>query len=523
MTRQVLFTPQRATEDDILANASPGATAQFFVTGTTTPIAIQDVMGNALPNPLTSNSAGVFTQVVYSGPSQVKCVIRDADGGTLYTIDPCPLFDATGSAAVSVTYQPNSYLPQTNVQDAIDQIADILQGVGTPLRFGDGTQGAPSISFLADEDTGFYRVGANEIGFSAGGTVRASLTTLGLRARMVGSAADPSIYFRTGSDRAGLFSSGVGVLNFSTAGTERMRISSAGNVGIGLTNPAAPLHVSGEARASTFNATSSANGGFVGISADSQTEPSFTWSGDTGTGVYLASANQIGFTCNGTEVARISSSGLRFDQEGTAATAAIAPRGDADTGIFWPAANVVAITAGGSELARFASGSFRVGQTGSGSPGVSNTVVGFALSDEGVMSVSREDGSSARFNTNTSGTLVDYRRQGVLLGNIVITSSDASFLNLSDERRKENIIPASDPGSIIDAIEVVEFDWISSDEHVRFGVIAQQMNGVFPEAVIEGGSDPIEQPWGYAADKLVPMLLREIQLLRQRVAALEGA
>jgi len=394
MTRQVLFTPQRATEDDVLANASPGATAEFFITGTTTPVAIEDVDGNPLANPLTSNAAGVFPQVVYLGSDQVKCVIKDADGGTLYTIDPCPLFDAAGSAAVSVTYSPNSYLPQTNVQAVIDELAAILQGQSSTISIKNGTVSSPGLPFASDPSTGIYRIDAGQIGFSSGGS----------------------------------------------------------------------------------------------------------------------------------GVARFNSGGLRFSVDGSASSPALAWFNNTNTGIFRPANNTVGITTNGAEALRVApDGDVRIGQTSNASPGVGNTVVGTGVLSNGVLSISRADGSAVRANTNTTGTLVDFRRQGDLKGTVSVTASDATFVNLSDARRKENIVPAGDPGAIIDAIKVVEYDWISGDSHVQWGLIAQQVHEVLPEVVFEGGEDPAEKPWGYAADKLVPVLLREIQLLRQRVAALEAA
>ncbi len=48
------------------------------------------------------------------------------------------------------------------------------------LLAGDGTAAAPSMSFAADTDTGFYRVGANEIGFTANGTRSFTLSTDGV-------------------------------------------------------------------------------------------------------------------------------------------------------------------------------------------------------------------------------------------------------------------------------------------------------------------------------------------------------
>ena len=51
--------------------------------------------------------------------------------------------------------------------------------------------------------------------------------------------------------------------------------------------------------AATFNATSTTNGGFQGIDADSNTSPSFTWSADLNTGMYRATTDRIGFTAGG--------------------------------------------------------------------------------------------------------------------------------------------------------------------------------------------------------------------------------
>ena len=55
----------------------------------------------------------------------------------------------------------------------------------------------------------------------------------------------------------------------------------------------------GTLSALTFNATSTTNGGFQGIDADTITAPSFTWTSDQNTGMWHAGTDQIGFTTAG--------------------------------------------------------------------------------------------------------------------------------------------------------------------------------------------------------------------------------
>jgi hypothetical protein len=110
------------------------------------------------------------------------------------------------------------------------------------------------------------------------------------------------------------------------------------------------------------------------------------------------------------------------------------------------------------------------------------------------------------------------------VGNISFTSSATAYNTSSDRRLKENVDQSDDAGSLIDAIEVVKHDW-KVGGHVRYGVIAQDLHDVVPEAVTVGDSEDVEalkNPWGVDYSKLVPMLVKEIQSLRARVAQLES-
>lgn len=120
--------------------------------------------------------------------------------------------------------------------------------------------------------------------------------------------------------------------------------------------------------------------------------------------------------------------------------------------------------------------------------------------------------------TNT-GTMVRFYQQNSVVGSISTTASATAYNTTSDERLKENIADAQDAGELIDAIQVRQFDWKETGEHQRYGVVAQEVDQVTPEITSTSEED------GFMSvdySKLVPMLIKEIQSLRARVAQLES-
>ena len=79
---------------------------------------------------------------------------------------------------------------------------------------------------------------------------------------------------------------------------------------IGLKANIASPTFTGTVTSPTFNATSTANGGFQGIDADTAILPSFTWTSDQNTGIWHAAADSIGFTTGGTNRITINSAGI---------------------------------------------------------------------------------------------------------------------------------------------------------------------------------------------------------------------
>lgn len=111
----------------------------------------------------------------------------------------------------------------------------------------------------------------------------------------------------------------------------------------------------------------------------------------------------------------------------------------------------------------------------------------------------------------TSRGTISYNRGGGLV----------AYNTSSDARLKTNIVDAPQAGDLIDAIKVRSFDWIDGP-HVDHWVVAQELYEVAPNAVSKGDDGPtIEKQWAVDPSKLIPLLIKEIQDLRARVAALE--
>lgn len=98
-------------------------------------------------------------------------------------------------------------------------------------------------------------------------------------------------------------------------------------------------------------------------------------------------------------------------------------------------------------------------------------------------------------------------------GNAVVANNmtAAAFLYSSDKRLKENIIPLTGGLAKLEAITPVTFSFISDTTHTtRLGVIAQEVEKVYPQAVITGsdGYKKVDYP------ALVPVLIDAVKELK---------
>jgi Chaperone of endosialidase len=270
-------------------------------------------------------------------------------------------------------------------------------------------------------------------------------------------------------------SSGQHIWNIAPSGTagnaitftQAMTLTNSGFLGIGLTSPSQALNVSGNAR---FEATS----GNRYVEVVSSTSSIQIGTDASSQYIYGVGAFPLTFSTNGVERARIDSSGnlLVGTTSGFGGIINAVSTGNPlyikcttssqSVGVFWNSQNSTGTSAG---LLNFGVGS-------------SYTSVG---------------------TVTYNGTLTVYG-------------------TTSDQRLKTNIVDA--PSGNIDAIKVRSFDWKESNTHQDYGLVAQELIEVAPYAVSK--PDNADEMMNIDFSLLVPMMIKEIQDLKQRIATLEN-
>ena len=125
---------------------------------------------------------------------------------------------------------------------------------------------------------------------------------------------------------------------------------------------------------------------------------------------------------------------------------------------------------------------------------------------------------SVKTFSGTRNVVLNYH-SGTYVGGINMTNTSTSFPTSSDERLKKNIVDAPSAGDKIDAMQVRSFNWKADDSFQEYGLIAQELQSVYDLPVEQ---HDIEDTYTVDYSKLVPVLLKEIQDLRKRVATLEN-
>jgi hypothetical protein len=319
-------------------------------------------------------------------------------------------------------------------------------------------------------------------------------------------------------------------LLFQTVGAERMRLTSAGLLGVNTTSPSAQVDVRTAALGTALQLSDNTNYGvnFIGVSGGLRMKMNgaqtltidqannanvFHINGSGSVGIGTASPTASKLQVDGTDgaIARFrTTSGsnntvINITSSDAAGTAGFSVGGNSS----FPA---MTFENGGSERMRIMSDG-RIGK------GRTSAIQGEDISHE---YNSNNGAGLLMHSTDTSGNThsqVIFRRNGSNVGSIQTSGSATSYNTSSDRRLKSNIEDAASASDKIDAIQVRQFDWNADDSHQDYGLIAQELQPIEPLAV--SGDADSDEMMAVDYSKLVPMLIKEIQELRSRVAALE--
>ena len=336
---------------------------------------------------------------------------------------------------------------------------------------------------------------------------------------------------------------GAGAMALYTNGSERMRIDSSGNVGIGTSSPAYPLSVG-----------SSSTRGVVSLLGTSAATPVILLNNTNATGGHnwaIYSGNSAAANFDISDVTA-GASRLTIDSSGNVGIGTSSPSAklqvvgveafravnDAAYMSFFNTANStrsgylqfqssgactlsvdvsqpLTFQTNGTERMRIdSSGNLLVGTTST-----SVTSGGVVLQPNGggtgisVMSMGHITGSA-------SGQPYQYYLyNGTIIGSITQSGTTAVLYNVtSDARVKTNIVDA--PSGNIDDIKVRSFDWKSDGSHQEYGMVAQELVEVAPYAVHQ--PQDAEEMMAVDYSKLVPMMIKEIQDLKAEVNQLKA-
>jgi hypothetical protein len=309
----------------------------------------------------------------------------------------------------------------------------------------------------------------------------------------------------TGGNNASALSFGTNAGTGGASGigstTERMRINANGNIGIATTSSTSGLEIYRD-----VSTTGSLTDASLMLSTSGATGRKVSIGFGLGGGVANTCAANIGYDV-------ISGTGAGY--------------GD----IYFSTRSTTADSSPTERMRITSGGSLCIGRTTNifGS-GAGLCVETNSNSINGVVTNSGQSAISAvntAVNTGTSCSLMSFNvgisSGGSQVGTISYNGTLVQYNTTSDQRLKKNIVDAGSGLAKLNNVKIRAFDWVEHNSHTDFGVVAQELNEVAPEAVSAGDTgENIKRMWAVDTSTLVPAMIKAIQELNAKVTALEA-
>jgi hypothetical protein len=314
-----------------------------------------------------------------------------------------------------------------------------------------------------------------------------------------------------------------GTLTFLVNDSEKMRIDSSGNVGIGTTSPSTLMHITGNSGSSDgihFIAENTrAAGGPAGIVMKSN-------HGDWKIINSQTVADAIEFIDGSAGATRMlidSSGNLLVGTTSSSTTtqgARLKPSGRGDFTANGGTCSIMNRLTNDGDILSFQKASNTVGSIGNAS---NLNIIYFAGVSSGIKVLNPSSGTDGLLPCDNVGgnrdNSMDIGNSGVRFANgyFAGTVNAGNFNTTSDATLKTNVETLTGSLDAVKALRGVSFDWIESGKS-EVGVIAQEVEAVIPELVSTDDQGIKSVKYG----NIVSVLIEAIKEQQQRIEALEA-
>jgi hypothetical protein len=486
--------------------ASTGAFTTLAYTGTLTGGTGVINIGSGQLYKDASGNVGIGT----SSPATKLALTGSGDGGAAFTInqtattwDSAVLFQENGTSKARIAFQNSAW------GGGVSDTFNIFTTTSTAMRFGTNNTermridsagnvgiGTSSPAVLLDvraSATANIRIGST-------GTDLSNNTEIGTLEFFNSDGNQNAVAAYVRAIRGSSFGSG-GLLTFATstignpagAVTERMRITPAGDVGIGTSSPARTLSVNGNVGIGSGSVetliTSSATTGVVGtwtnhplaLHVNTTERMRIDSSGNVGIGT-SSPARALAVNGIGKFMSTVTLGGTVTSTDFSAyfTNQAFANQSDSNTVTLGTASTRPLIFATNStERARIdSSGNLLVGRTGQS--GTERVGVTFGAGLQGI-------------HTTVASTATEFHlvfNNGSVVGAISTNGSATTYSTSSDYRLKHDIQPMTGALAKVAALKPVTYKWNADDSQSQ-GFIAHELQAVVPECVT-GEKDAVD-------------------------------